>query len=122
MSEISPEKEVNGSNGYLHLLLNFSLIGLTIYLITQGSLWAIASGVLWLGHLPVFDHRSEHEPRTHPLWNLYRHAEKNGFFWLNPFLSKKKVSLKARNFDSERVKVNDKLGNPILISAILVWR
>lgn len=46
----------------------------------------------------------------------------NGFFWVNPFYIKKAISLRARNFDSERVKVNDKLGNPILISVILVWR
>ncbi|MEL7002292.1 MAG: SPFH domain-containing protein, partial [Bacteroidota bacterium] len=47
---------------------------------------------------------------------------KNGFFWVNPFYTKKKVSLRARNFDSERVKVNDKVGNPILIGVILVWK
>ncbi|NBR83249.1 MAG: SPFH domain-containing protein [Flavobacteriia bacterium] len=111
MSEISLEKEVNGSNGYLHLLLNFSLLGLTIYLITQGSLWAIASGVLWLGHLPGFSIIDPNMSRVLTLFGTYTGTlRKNGFFWLNPFLSKKKVSLKARNFDSERVKVNDKLG------------
>jgi regulator of protease activity HflC (stomatin/prohibitin superfamily) len=47
---------------------------------------------------------------------------KNGFFWVNPFYLKKKISLRARNFDSERLKVNDKVGNPIMISVILVWR
>ncbi|MFT6809341.1 MAG: regulator of protease activity HflC (stomatin/prohibitin superfamily) [Saprospiraceae bacterium] len=46
----------------------------------------------------------------------------NGFQWVNPFKRKRKISLRARNFDSERVKVNDKRGNPILISVILVWR
>ena len=46
----------------------------------------------------------------------------NGFFWANPFFKKQKISLRARNFDSERVKVNDKIGNPILINVILVWR
>lgn len=46
----------------------------------------------------------------------------NGFFWANPFYAKKSVSLRARNFESERVKVNDKRGNPILISVITVWR
>ncbi len=46
----------------------------------------------------------------------------NGFFWVNPFYIKRKISLRARNFDSEKVKVNDKLGNPILISIILVWQ
>lgn len=49
-------------------------------------------------------------------------VKKNGFFWVNPFYNKKKISLRAHNFDSERVKVNDKLGNPILISVILVWQ
>ena len=48
--------------------------------------------------------------------------KKNGLFWVLPFYTKKKISLRARNFDSERLKVNDKLGNPIMISTILVWR
>jgi regulator of protease activity HflC (stomatin/prohibitin superfamily) len=48
--------------------------------------------------------------------------KQNGFYWVNPFYTKKKISLRASNFDSERLKVNDKLGNPIMISTILVWR
>jgi len=46
----------------------------------------------------------------------------NGFFWVNPFYTRRKISLRARNFDSERVKVNDREGNPILIGVILVWK
>jgi regulator of protease activity HflC (stomatin/prohibitin superfamily) len=46
----------------------------------------------------------------------------NGFFWVNPLFSKKSISLRARNMDREPVKVNDKLGNPILIGAVVVWR
>jgi regulator of protease activity HflC (stomatin/prohibitin superfamily) len=46
----------------------------------------------------------------------------NGLYWANPFYKKKTISLRASNFDSERLKVNDKLGNPIMISTILVWR
>jgi regulator of protease activity HflC (stomatin/prohibitin superfamily) len=49
-------------------------------------------------------------------------VKENGFFWANPFFAKKSISLRARNFESERVKVNDKRGNPILISVITVWR
>ena len=49
-------------------------------------------------------------------------VKKNGFFWTNPFYTRKRISLRARNFDSDRVKVNDKIGNPILISVILVWK
>lgn len=46
----------------------------------------------------------------------------NGFYWANPFFTKKKISLRARNFDSEKIKVNDKVGNPIQIGVILVWQ
>lgn len=46
----------------------------------------------------------------------------NGFFWVNPLYSKKSLSLRARNFDSDKIKVNDKVGNPIQIGVILVWQ
>lgn len=46
----------------------------------------------------------------------------NGFYWVNPLFSKKQISLRARNFDSEKIKVNDKVGNPIQIGVILVWQ
>jgi regulator of protease activity HflC (stomatin/prohibitin superfamily) len=49
-------------------------------------------------------------------------VKKNGFYWVNPFFSRKSVSLRARNFDSETIKVNDKVGNPIQIGVILVWQ
>jgi regulator of protease activity HflC (stomatin/prohibitin superfamily) len=49
-------------------------------------------------------------------------VKKNGFWWVNPFFVKKKLSLRARNLDSEPIKVNDKLGNPIMIGVVLVWR
>jgi regulator of protease activity HflC (stomatin/prohibitin superfamily) len=46
----------------------------------------------------------------------------NGFFWVNPFFTKQSISLRARTFDSEKIKVNDKVGNPIQIGVILVWQ
>ena len=46
----------------------------------------------------------------------------NGFFWINPFYVRKKFSLRARNFDSQPIKVNDKIGNPIMIGVVLVWK
>lgn len=49
-------------------------------------------------------------------------VRKNGFYWVNPLYSKTKISLRARNFDSEKIKVNDKVGNPIQIGVILVWQ
>ncbi len=45
-----------------------------------------------------------------------------GFYWVNPFMDKKKLSMRARNLDVEPIKVNDKIGNPILIGLVLVWK
>jgi hypothetical protein len=45
-----------------------------------------------------------------------------GFYWVNPFMEKKKLSMRARNLDVEPIKVNDKIGNPILIGLVLVWK
>ena len=47
---------------------------------------------------------------------------RTGFHWINPFYSTKKVSLRARNLDVEPIKVNDKVGNPVMIGLVLVWR
>lgn len=48
--------------------------------------------------------------------------KQTGFYWINPFYSTKKVSLRARNLDAEPIKVNDKVGNPIMIGLVLVWK
>lgn len=49
-------------------------------------------------------------------------VKKNGFFWVNPFYKRRKISLRARNLNSEPIKVNDKIGNPIMIGIVLVWK
>jgi regulator of protease activity HflC (stomatin/prohibitin superfamily) len=57
------------------------------------------------------------------LFGAYQGSVKqNGIYWVNPFFLKRSLSLRARNFESEKIKVNDKMGNPILISVILVWK
>jgi regulator of protease activity HflC (stomatin/prohibitin superfamily) len=48
--------------------------------------------------------------------------KQNGFFWVNPFYVKKKLTLRARNLDADPIKVNDKTGNPIMIGVVVVWR
>lgn len=45
-----------------------------------------------------------------------------GYFWVNPFMNKKKVSLRIRNMDIAPIKVNDKIGNPVMIGMVLVWK
>lgn len=57
------------------------------------------------------------------LFGTYKGTVKsNGFYWTNPFMSKRPVSLRARTLNGERLKVNDSVGNPIEIAAIIVWR
>lgn len=48
--------------------------------------------------------------------------KKNGFYWINPFYIRKRISLRARNLNSDPIKVNDKIGNPIMIGIVLVWK
>ena len=56
------------------------------------------------------------------LWQVQGNIQRDRLFWVNPFLNKKKLSLRARNLDVEPIKVNDKIGNPILIGLVLVWK
>lgn len=49
-------------------------------------------------------------------------CKKVGYYWVNPFLSRKKLSLRIRNMDIDPIKVNDKIGNPVLIGMVLVWK
>ena len=49
-------------------------------------------------------------------------VKESGFFWVNPFIMKKEISLRARNLNGQMLKVNDKIGNPIEIAAVIVWK
>jgi regulator of protease activity HflC (stomatin/prohibitin superfamily) len=83
-------------------------------------IWPIA---LALVLMPGFFFISPNVSMVLVLFGDYKGTVKiNGFYWVNPLLSKKSISLRARNFDSEKIKVNDKVGNPIQIGVILVWQ
>lgn len=118
------EKIITPANGYLMLLIFFVLFlgGIVALIVTKSfffSLMVIAGILIAPGFLMVQPNNS----RILLLFGEYvGTVNKNGFYWTNPFYTKKKISLRASNFDSERLKVNDKLGNPIMISTILVWR
>ncbi len=118
------EKIIVPANGYLMLFLFVLLLfgSIALFPITKTG-WpvfgVIISIALAVGFLMVQPNGS----RVLLLFGKYVGTiKKNGFYWVNPFYTKKKISLRASNFDSERLKVNDKLGNPIMISTILVWR
>jgi len=73
--------------------------------------------------MPGFFFVNPNGSRVLVLFGAYKGTVKeNGFYWVNPFYTKQSVSLRARNFDSEKIKVNDKVGNPIQIGVILVWQ
>ena len=66
------------------------------------------------------------EPNNSRVLNLFGKyvgtVKDDGFYWVNPFFTKKKISLRANNFDTKAIKVNDKQGNPIMIGAVVVWK
>jgi len=118
------EKIIVPANGYLMLFVFLVLfIGSIAAIITMKTPWPIISIVLSLVILFGFLMVQPNGSRVLLLFGEYvGTVKKNGFYWVNPFYTKKKISLRASNFDSERLKVNDKLGNPVMISTILVWR
>lgn len=87
--------------------------------------WGIFGGFLILTavvHLCGFFVVNPNASRVLVLFGRYRGTvRRNGFFWTNPFTIKTRVSLRARNFDSDKLKVNDKGGSPIEIAAVVVW-
>ena len=79
--------------------------------------------VVWFILLAGYMQLEPNEARAIVFFGKYKGTFKEtGFFWVNPFLDKKKLSLRARNLDVEPIKVNDKIGNPILIGLVLVWK
>ena len=118
------EKIIVPANGYfmlfIFLVLFFGSIATIISLETPLPIITIVLAlVMAFGFIMVQPNGS----RVLLLFGKYVGTiKKNGFYWVNPFYTKKKISLRASNFDSERLKVNDKLGNPVMISTILVWR
>lgn len=118
------EKIIVPANGYLMLFVFLILFfGSIITLIALKNPWFLISIIASIFIAPGFIMVQPNGSRVLLLFGKYvGTVKKNGFYWVNPFYTKKKISLRASNFDSERLKVNDKLGNPVMISTILVWR
>lgn len=121
---MTEEKIIKLSNGYLMLVL--------LVLFIAGGITSLVNSILPLffifllltiATLPGFFLVNPNTSKVILLFGKYIGTVKdNGFYWANPLYRKKGISLRASNFDSERVKVNDKLGNPIMISTIAVWK
>lgn len=118
------EKIIKPSNGYLMLLLVLgAFFGGIALAFTQETPWYLLLTLVGFIGLFGFILVNPNTSKVILLFGKYVGTiKKNGLYWANPFYTKKKISLRASNFDSERLKVNDKLGNPVMISTILVWR
>jgi regulator of protease activity HflC (stomatin/prohibitin superfamily) len=118
------ELSVRPISGYFAVLMAF--------LFFSGAIAGFAFNIIWLGILLTllfvftikgFKVINPNGALVMVLFGAYRGTvRENGFFWVNPFYLTRHISLRARNFNSEPIKVNDKIGNPIKIGFVLVWR
>lgn len=127
-------KEVNfvgmSINGFVMLLVFFVLLAISIYLFVMGidtsDALSVTGSVLFVLDLILlagFVQIEPNEARVMMFFGKYKGTfKKVGFHWVNPFITTKKLSLRARNLNADPIKVNDKVGNPVMIGLVLVWR
>lgn len=118
------EKLSTANSGYGILILFFLMLGAIAFLIyLKMTALAILIAVIAMFILPGFTVINPNEAIVTTLFGVYKGTIKvNGFLWMNPFYTKKKVSLRAMNLNGTPIKVNDKVGNPIEIAAVIVWQ
>ena len=124
------------ANGFVALLLILIMLAggplLAVYGIEEirndlyAILTAVGGGLLaFIGFISLFGFvmLEPNEARVLLFFGNYRgNLLESGFWWINPFMSKKNISLRSRNLNAEPIKVNDKQGNPIMIGLVLVWK
>jgi regulator of protease activity HflC (stomatin/prohibitin superfamily) len=122
---MNTEKIINPPSGYLAFLIFLVLIPVMIIsfvaeIIAPGVIVGIIAFVFVLPGLVIVN---PNESKVLTLFGSYvGTVKKDGFFWVNPFTIKKKVSLRAFNLIGQQLKVNDSVGNPIEIAAVIVWQ
>ena len=125
------EKPASKINGFVILLISFLLLILDVYLFVLGVqsrsaqfLWVfIPILILFVILIIGFTVVQPNDSRVIIFFGKYSGTvRQSGFWWVNPFTIKRKISLRIRNFSSEKIKVNDLNGNPIEIGAVIVWR
>lgn len=127
------EKEIKTIPGISMFCISILLLILSVLLFFIGVstdtpnlffiLVSILGGVVWFFMIIGFFIIQPNEACALILMGDYKGTLKvSGWHWANPFLSKKKISLRSRNLNGEKLKVNDEMGNPIEIAAVVVWR
>ncbi|MEO6977699.1 MAG: SPFH domain-containing protein [Mucilaginibacter sp.] len=122
---MNTEKTITPPSGYLAfvlflLLLAGAIVSFAFHYIVAAVIVILINFILVLPGLVIVN---PNESKVLTLFGKYVGTVKqDGFFWVNPFTAKKKVSLKAFNLNGQQLKVNDSVGNPIEIAAVIVWQ
>jgi len=118
------EKLITAINGYIIMVILLIVAAIAAWgFINAQYILANLSLIVFLFLMAGLMVISPNSSKVLLLFGNYKGSIKeNGLFWINPFYKRKCLSMRARNFESEKIKVNDKMGNPILISVILVWK
>ncbi|GAB3236090.1 SPFH domain-containing protein [Algoriphagus aestuariicola] len=117
------EKITKPSSGYIMVfLVLLGIIG-SAFLLSAGALVGGILLFLAIACSPGFFIVEPNKAMVLLLFGKYEGTVKeNGFYWVNPFMTKKKISLRVRNFENKPLKVNDKIGNPVMVGTIVVWQ
>jgi regulator of protease activity HflC (stomatin/prohibitin superfamily) len=120
------ETEFSAYSGYILVFIQILfLLGIGFYIFNYPIHWFVYLPLIciWITFMVGFITLEPNMACVLILFGEYKGTlRKNGFFWVNPFFSKKTISLRARNIDGKTIKVNDKIGNPIEIGSVLVWK
>lgn len=121
-------------NGFLMLILVLAMMAGSVWCFFQSAgphdefrigwfFLGLLLVICWILGMCGFSMQEPNEAKVLTFFGKYVGTFRStGFYWINPFMSVKKVSLRARNFNAEPIKVNDKAGNPVMIGLVVVWR
>jgi regulator of protease activity HflC (stomatin/prohibitin superfamily) len=130
-STVHRELPTSSVSGWFLLFVDFVLIALGIITIIAGArtesvalvFFGVLFGIAALVTTGGFFTLQPNEAAVFILFGAYRGTTRqNGFLWTNPFYRKQKISLRVRNLNGDKLKVNDKRGNPVEIAVVIVWR
>jgi regulator of protease activity HflC (stomatin/prohibitin superfamily) len=128
---VTTERVIDGESGPVLLAVGLTGLAAALALILWGAVeesgWIVAAGILvalpsalsFGGHLVV----RPNEAKVLTLFGRYAGSiRRNGWRWVNPFTVRARLSLRIRNLDSDSLKVNDAVGNPVEIAAVIIWQ
>lgn len=128
---INQEREFQGFslNGFwmlfAHIILMPAIVVASVFFLPMVAAIVISVlvGLFWIISMVGYMELEPNQARVLLFFGKYKGTfTKTGFYWVNPFFTKKKLSMRARNLDVEPIKVNDKAGNPIMVGLVLTWK